>query len=76
MSSLARLCAVLVDTAGDVVFRLAFCRDEDRRAIVLGEVKAKFELRCQRCLEAVASEVDARMALALVRGMDEARGNV
>jgi uncharacterized protein len=66
LSGLPRLVDLLVDTSGEVAFRLEFSRDQEHRAIVLGAVQALLLLRCQRCLQAVAHQVDARLALAAV----------
>jgi len=73
LSSLLRLRPLLLDSAGDVAFRLAFSRDEEQRAVLYGEVTANLSLRCQRCLEALNHRVDGKIALALVKGLDEER---
>lgn len=73
LSSLPRLSPLLLDTAGDVVFRIVFSRDEEQRAVLLGEVSASLPLLCQRCLETLDHRVNSEMALALVAGMDEGR---
>jgi uncharacterized protein len=65
--------SLLLEPAGDVTFRLAFSRDEERRAVVHCEVAASLTLRCQRCLEAMDHRVDSRLELALVTGLDEER---
>lgn len=73
LSSLPRLQGLLLDTSGDVSFRLAFYRDEERRAVLRCEVAATLRLRCQRCLEALDHVVDTGMELAPVSGMEEER---
>lgn len=73
LSSLPRLRGSLVETTGDVRFRLAFSRDEAQRAVVRCEVAATLKLCCQRCLEALDHTVDISTLLALVSGMDEER---
>jgi len=73
LSSLPRLRDSLVEARGDVRFRLAFSRDEARRAVLCCEVAATLRLRCQRCLEAFDHEVDTNTLLALVLSMDEER---
>jgi uncharacterized protein len=73
LTSLPRLRALLLDSAGDVSFRLAFSRDEEHRAVLYCEVSAALKLRCQRCLEALEHQVGSSMALALVSGTDEER---
>jgi uncharacterized protein len=72
LSSLPRLGDSLLDTAGEAELKLVFGRDLQKRGVVTGTVKARLVLRCQRCLDALEHEVDAPVALALVRGMDEA----
>lgn len=55
-----------------VYYRLAFGRDEDGRAVVIGRVAACLPLRCQRCFERYELQVDTSVSLALVSGVDEA----
>lgn len=73
LSSLSRLRSALLDSEGDVAFRLAFERDQEDRAVMHGEARAALTLRCERCLGAFEHEVDTQMDLALVAGIDEAR---
>jgi len=74
LSSLTRLCALLLDVAGDVAFRLMFFRDEEHRAVLRCEVMATLKLRCQRCLESLERRVDTSVLLGLVSGPGEERG--
>jgi len=74
LSSLTRLCALLLDAAGDVAFRLVFFRDEEHRAVLRCEVTATLKLRCQRCLESLDHRVDTVVSLGLVSSIDEERG--
>lgn len=73
LSSLPRLRALLLDSAGDVSFRLEFRRDEKRRALLHCDVDATLRLRCQRCLEALEHVVASDVTLALVSGTAEER---
>ena len=73
LSGLSRLREMLRDDSGEVAYRLAFWRDEGQRAVVTGEVRASLTVQCQRCLGSFGYEVNAKVALALVHGMDEAR---
>ncbi|CAD7845195.1 MAG: hypothetical protein [Olavius algarvensis Gamma 1 endosymbiont] len=73
LSDLSRLRGSLLDAAGDVRFRLAFSRDEARRAVLCCEVAATLRLCCQRCLGALDHEVNSSTLLALVSGIDEER---
>lgn len=51
---------------------MVFDRDDKRRSIVHGNVKAVLTLVCQRCLEPMEYPVDTEFNLALVRGFQEA----
>jgi uncharacterized protein len=73
LSSLPRLRVLLLDSAGDVAFRLAFSRDEEHRGVLQCEVVAKLTVRCQRCLEAMSHDVHTSVELALVEGADQER---
>jgi uncharacterized protein len=73
LSGLPRLTGVLLNTAGDVVYRLEFARDPEYHGIMTGRVEAHLTLCCQRCMEPLRVAVDARVALALVSSLDEAR---
>lgn len=73
LSSLPRLRGILLDKAGNVTFRIAFSRDEERRAVLRCNVAAALKLRCQRCLEGLDYQVDSSSLLALVSGIDEER---
>lgn len=72
LSLLPRLSGLLVSAEGEARFELEFFRDEKRRSCVRGKVAARLKLRCQRCLEAVEYEVESRLLLGLVQGLDEA----
>lgn len=48
-------------------------RDEARRLVLAGQAAAKLPLICQRCMEAMMQDVDARFALAAVPDEDAAR---
>jgi len=73
LSSLPRLRALLLDTAGDVSFRLAFFSDDERRAVIRCDVAATLRLRCERCLDALDHVVETSVTLAPISGMDEER---
>lgn len=65
--------ALLLDTTGDVEFRLAFSRDEEHRAVLHCEATAILKLRCQRCLGEFNHEVGTSTVLALASSIDEER---
>lgn len=73
LSGFARLRSALQDPIGEAAFQLSFGRDQDGRATISGNVKATLVLCCQRCLGPLVHEVDERISLAVVNGMDEAR---
>jgi uncharacterized protein len=72
LAALPRLREVLLDPQGEAEYRLEFSRDEARRAVVLGEVRASLTLRCERCLGPMHHQVASEVSLALVSGLDEA----
>lgn len=72
LAALPRLREALLNTAGEAEYRLAFSRDEARRAVVLGEIRADLTLRCERCLGPMTHRVVSQVSLALVSGLDEA----
>lgn len=72
LCKMARLSDLVLDSSGEADYRLTFFRDERRLAVVTGEVRASLRLQCQRCLGPLRKDVSARVAIAMVRGMDEA----
>ncbi|MEW8027535.1 MAG: YceD family protein [Candidatus Thiodiazotropha sp.] len=72
LDTFSRLSACLLKPAGNVSFRLSFGRDQERRAILRGWLKAKLSLQCQRCLEEVNLPIDTRLSVVFVQGLDEA----
>jgi uncharacterized protein len=57
IASLARLCDLLAERAGEVAYGLRGYLDEDGRPRLRIEVTGRFALRCQRCLEPVVHVV-------------------
>jgi len=72
LDAMPRLRECLQQASGEVVFDLRFARDEQRRAVVTGRVRAQLRLQCQRCLETVVHGVDAEVSIAFVEGYDQA----
>jgi uncharacterized protein len=72
LDAFSRLSACLLKPAGNVDFRLVFGRDQERRAILSGWIKAVLSLQCQRCLKEVNLPVDIRLSVVFVQGLDEA----
>lgn len=54
LRDMTRLCEVLGDASGEVELTLAFDRDEQGFARIIGSYEAELELVCQRCLGAFA----------------------
>jgi uncharacterized protein len=52
---------------------VAFYQDEQKRAILEGQVTCQLEAQCQRCLEAMTIDVDEQFRLALVHSNEQAR---
>jgi uncharacterized protein len=74
LDQLPRLSEELPEARTAVEYELVFGRDEQNRAAVNGRVKATLFLQCQRCLGILEYPVDRKISLALVEGLDEARG--
>lgn len=71
LSVFPRLRDVLVTTSGEVAYALQGGRDERGRPGLRIGVRATLQLRCQRCLEALAHEVDAEALLVLAASQAE-----
>ena len=63
LSAFPRLQDVLVSDSGEVEYRLRGVRDERGRPGLQLDVRGTLSLRCQRCLERLAFEVDAHELL-------------
>ncbi|MGD9169037.1 MAG: YceD family protein [Candidatus Thiodiazotropha sp.] len=72
LETFSRLSACLLKPAGNVSFKLMFGRDQERRAILSGWLKAVLSLQCQRCLEEVNLPIEIHLSVAFVQGVDEA----
>ena len=71
LSAFPRLQDVLVSDKGEVEYRLRGIRDgRGRPSLKLG-VRATLMLRCQRCLESLAFEVDSQELLVLAASQAE-----
>ena len=66
LAEMTRLSAVLFAVDGSAEVELLGSIGADGYRLVMGDIKATLTLQCQRCLEAMSHEVDARVALALV----------
>lgn len=54
-------------------FSLSFGKNDEGQAVVTGQVQGTVELTCQRCLEAVAIELDAVVGLGVVDSEEAAK---
>ncbi|MEF3192805.1 MAG: YceD family protein [Halothiobacillaceae bacterium] len=54
-------------------FSLSFGKNDEGQAVVTGQVQGTVELTCQRCLKAVAIELDAEVGLGVVDTEEEAK---
>ncbi|MET0065509.1 MAG: YceD family protein [Candidatus Thiodiazotropha sp.] len=72
LAKFARLRDCLLENGGDVGFALHFRRDEQRRARLDGNIRARLSLQCQRCLGEMVLPVECRISVVFVEGLDEA----
>ena len=72
MRKMPRLTPLLASSEGEAAFTLEFDRDQERRARVRGHVQAALPLLCQRCLQQMLLQVDAKFQLSPVSGPREA----
>ena len=71
LAGFPRLKDHLVSDAGDVTYALKGVRDARGRAGLRLEVRGVLQLRCQRCLGALAHSVDAEQLLVLAASQEE-----
>lgn len=72
VSDLERVRAAVFDTGGEFKVRLAFHRDAARHGVIVGHLTGTVTLQCQRCLEAMALDLDIRPQLGLCTSEAEA----
>jgi uncharacterized protein len=65
VSGFSRLRDLLATDAGEVAYELRGARDARGRLSLLVKVRGRLQLRCQRCLEAMAFDVDEEDLLVL-----------
>lgn len=66
LSTMNRLSNLLVDDKGDVDVRLEFGIDPEGIHFLKGRIQCRVMLECQRCLQAVAYEIDSGIALGII----------
>jgi len=71
LSAFPRLQDVLVSDSGEVEYKVRGARDERGRPSLRLDVRGTLPLRCQRCLERLAFEVDAHALLVLASSQAE-----
>jgi uncharacterized protein len=72
LRKLPRLTPLLASSEGEAAFTLEFGQDRERRARIRGHVQAPLPLLCQRCLQQMVLQVDAKFQLSPVDGPREA----
>src|SRR5690242_13416163 len=71
LGTFARLRDLLASDSGEAVYELGGVRDAHGRASLRLRVKATLQLRCQRCLDAFALDVDSDNLLVLAGSQAE-----
>ena len=66
LSAMKRLGDMLLDSDGDVDVRLEFGIDREGIHYITGRIQCQVMLACQRCLKAVAFEIDSEIALGII----------
>lgn len=74
LTGLPRLCQGALDNAGGVKVSLRIHRDAQGLFLMEGQMETVLSLRCQRCLEPVATDVEVEVRLWLLR--DEGRAEL
>lgn len=74
LSGFARLCEGALDDSGSVTARVRVYRDAQGLFVIEGQMSTTLSLRCQRCLEPVAANIEADVKLWLLR--DEAKAEL
>ncbi len=72
LSRLDRLCQSLHDGKGEVDVRLHFDKDEVGQPNVTGRLETLLQLKCQRCMQAMALPLGVDLHIGLVRTQKQA----
>ncbi|EIJ42863.1 putative metal-binding protein, possibly nucleic-acid binding [Beggiatoa alba B18LD] len=67
IAQMTRIHDSLCDTQGDVAIDWQFSKDEQARPIIQGTLKAQLVITCQRCLQPMVFELNAPVALMILR---------
>jgi len=73
VAAMPRLVSLLADDTGEIQVSLQFATDEQRLRTATGSARGQVNVTCQRCLEPVAVEVEATVALAVVLNEEQAK---
>lgn len=66
LSQMERIQDSLCDNHGDVYIHWSFFQDDQRRAIIQGQIQTQLSLQCQRCLQPMNYPIDIATALVVV----------
>ncbi|MGH8503658.1 MAG: YceD family protein [Gammaproteobacteria bacterium] len=72
LARMARLGDALISREGLVHVTLRFSRNNDGLRVVAGDIEARLEMRCQRCLQPVTKSIERRFEWVLALGEAEA----
>lgn len=73
IQDMQRLGKLLHDQSGQASFRLIFSYDrEQERSLIQGNISAKLNITCQRCLEGMELDINAGVSLGITDNMAEA----
>ena len=72
IDQLPRLTEVLMEPGGVVSAQLYFKRDEDRLAILTGQLGCSLRLQCQRCMQVMDFPLQAEISIGFARTAEQA----
>lgn len=73
LSRFSRLTPLLSAREGEMAAILHFAFDSEKRRILRGEIRARVQVQCQRCLESMPLTLDSRFLVAVVSSDELAR---
>ena len=71
LKDMVRLCELILNDDGIVVFSLDFRKDDKGIIHIQGEISASLEMLCQRCLNKMEFDVQNSVNVGIVRNRDE-----
>jgi Predicted metal-binding, possibly nucleic acid-binding protein len=64
---MSRLCEILQDHSGQIIFRLEFRQDvENKQCLIIGEIEAGLKTICQRCLYSMDFNIASKVYLGVI----------